>query len=392
MKIAIVHDAFMQWGGAENLVLAMSELWPEAQIFTSVVNRNILPPNFPLDRLNTSFIQNLPLSKKLYQPLFFLQPLAFEQMDLSSYDIVISSTTKFAKSIIASPNTLHICYCNTPTRILWFFQNYITQRAFNPISSLLAKYLLPPVISVLRTHDYIAAQKVDYFIANSQNVAQRIQEIYHRQSNVIYPFVDLEKFRTYPSGGPNTAYYLIVSRLSGHKRVDVAINAFNQLGYTLKIIGTGSEEKKFRRLAKANIKLLGRLPDNEVVEYYQSCKALIYPQEEDFGITALEAQATGKPVIAYRAGGALETVIENKTGVFFTPQTPAALIEAVKRFEQMKFNPRHCVNNAKQFSRDRFLKELSSFVYQKHQQSKTKSSRKVDERSKFGYTIPNNND
>ncbi|OQX50663.1 hypothetical protein B5M47_03550 [candidate division CPR3 bacterium 4484_211] len=372
MHVAIVHDAFMQWGGAENLVLAMSEIWPNAPIYTSAVNANILPAGFPKEKLITSFIQKFPLSKKIYQPLFFLQPLAFEQFNLNEFDVVISSTTKFAKSIITGPRTLHICYCNTPTRILWFFKEYIRQRDLSFFLKPIYAPLLTPVISSLRAHDYSAAQRVDYFVANSKNVARRIKKFYRRDSTVIYPFVDFKKFKPDINSKRQTAgdkYYLIVSRLTGHKRVDIAIEAFNHLGLPLKIIGAGSEEKKYRRMAKSNIQLLGWVDGKQLAQYYQNCQALIYPQEEDFGITALEAQAAGRPVIAYKAGGALETVIDGKTGVFFEPQTSQALIEAIKRFESLKFSSKDCIKNARNFSKQRFKKELKKFVEEKWDQA-----------------------
>ncbi|MBU1110542.1 glycosyltransferase [Patescibacteria group bacterium] len=368
MKLAIVHDAFMQWGGAENLVLAMSRLWPDAPIYTSVVDERVLPADFPRERLRPSFLQKLPFKKQLYQPLFFLQPLAFEQFNFSEFDIVISSTTKFAKSIITGAETLHICYCNTPARVIWFYRGYIQQKAWGPLIRSLFNLIYSPIISALRTHDYIAAQKVNCFIANSRNVARRIKKFYHRDSTVIYPFVDLRRFRpaSPDSQSPETgAFFLLVSRLSGHKRIDIAIDAFNKLGYPLIVIGRGSEEAKYRKMAKKNIKLLGWVSDDEALCYYQHCRAFIYPQEEDFGITALEAQACGKPVIAYKAGGALETIIEGKTGFFFSPQSAEALVEAVRQFETSSFNSRDCIKNAQIFSQTRFDKELKNLVEEK---------------------------
>lgn len=347
----------MQFGGAERLVLAMSKIWPSAPIYTACYNDAVLPADFPKERLIPSFIQKIPFQKQFYRQLFFLHPVAFEQFNLNEYDLVISSTTRFAKSVVTQPKTFHICYCNTPPRFLWF-----------PMLGSIYQSFLNPLLSYLRLQDYTAAQRVDQFVANSQNVAARIRKLYGRDSPVIYPFVDLTRFESarISPNHPNGKYYLIVSRLGGHKRVDIAIEAFNKLGWPLKIIGDGPEREKLQALARPNIQFLGNLSDEQVVEHYFNCKAFIYPQEEDFGITALEAQAVGKPVIAYRAGGALETVIEGETGFFFDKQTADSLTELLIKLEELKaiqkINSQDCQENAQRFSKERFVRELENLV------------------------------
>jgi len=370
MRLALVHDDLMQWGGAERLVAALMELWPAAPLYVACYDRQILPPSFPHQRLRTSFIQKIPLYKKFYQQLFFLHPLAFESFNFRDYDLVISSTTRFAKSIITSPNTFHLCYCNTPNRPLWFFHYYQSRRS-SWGRRYLEKIFLPPLLGGLRVHDFIAAQRVDLFVANSRHIARRIKKIYHRRARVIYPFVDTERFQQpvaaaqIPSSLPRPRdFYLIVSRLSKAKRIDLAIKAVAKLKANLVIIGRGQEEKKLRQQARSipGIYFLGWQPDSVITFYYQNCRALLYPQLEDFGITALEAQAAGRPVIAFRGGGALETVREGETGLFFAPATAEALAAAIKKAARIKFSPARCRAQAARFSRERFLKEFRTLV------------------------------
>lgn len=369
MKVALVHDDFMQWGGAERLVLDLGQLFPEAPIYTIYYNEKVLPAVFPKERLRSSFLQKI---KFIYRPLFFLHPLIFESFDFSAYDLVITSTTRFAKSIITKPGTIHICYCNTPPRFLWSFSDYFESKDINWVFKNILKVLMAPLISYLRIQDQAAAQRVDYFIANSNNIANRITKYYGRESKVIYPFVELDRFddekvqETKQIGQP---YYLIVSRLSGHKRIDIAIDAFNKNGLCLKIIGIGPEAGKYQKMAKKNIEFLGRLSDQEVVHYLKNCEAFIYPQEEDFGITALEAQACGRPVIAFAKGGALETVVEGKTGLFFQEQTSDSLSRAIGDFESLGQATldewrTNCLKQARNSSQGIFNQKISEFVLQ----------------------------
>lgn len=332
-------------------------------------------------------MQHLPFKEKLYRHYFLLYPLAFESFDLTGYDVVLSSSTRFAHGVITRPETLHICYMNTPPRMFWEPQTYFEQNA--PLS-----FLLSPFLSYLRMWDYSAAQRVDYFIANSKTPQARIKKYYGRESHIIYPFVDLVRFQNNsensvnqrvrnsgssdilkhrstdaPSRSEFSDYFLVVSRLTAWKRIDVAIEACNQLKLPLKIIGEGPDRQRLEKLAGPTVELLGRLTDEEVVSYYKSCRALIFPQKEDFGITPLEAQAAGKPVIAYKAGGALETVIEGKTGEFFYPQTVEALVKTLSHFDAAQYQSGDCYAQARKFSKERFQRELKNFVekcYEKH--------------------------
>lgn len=358
-KIALVHDDFIQWGGAERMLKALADLWPEAPIYTLFYDRRVLPTEFPIERLRASCLQKtIRFTNLLYRPLFWLHPIIFESFDLSSYEIVISNTSRFAKSVVTHSEATHICYCQTPPRFLWL------NKTTNPI--------LAPLLSYLRVHDYVAAQRVDHFVANSQNVAGRIQRYYGREAAVIYPFVELGHFEQglfeedeHPRHKPEKEeYFLIVSRLSPQKRVDLAIEAFNKLGWPLIVIGVGPESGRYQKMAKPNIRFLGYLSDQEVTRYYLGCQAFIYPQEEDFGITALEAQAAGKPVIAYARGGALETIIDGQTGLFFKAQTKEALIETLHRFRSLNFTAEACRRQAETFTQERFQKKFLDLVAQ----------------------------
>ena len=382
MKIALVHDDLIQHGGAERLFLAMVETFPRADVYTSMTTWDRNPSGLGDDgstrRVRKSFMQKLPLKEKLYRHYFLLYPLAFESFNLSKYDFVISSSSRFAHGVVTRPETLHICYMNSPGRMLWEPHNYFENFPYS------FKSLLNPFLSYLRLWDYAAAQRVDYFIANAKTPQARIKKYYGRDSEIIYPFVDLERFN--PSGsGPSTRrvspaaaslggsgfsdYFLIVSRLTAWKKIDIAIEACNQLKLPLKIIGGGPDFGRLKKLAGPTVELLGRLTDEEVVGYYKGCRAFLFPQKEDFGITPLEAMAAGKPVIAFKAGGALETVIGGKTGEFFYPQTVGALTEVLKNFDPEKYRSEDCRQQAERFGKERFQTELKDFVegaYEKH--------------------------
>jgi len=357
LKIAIGHDDLtVPYAGGEKVFMAIAEAFPEADIFTSMITdqwRSRLPDR----KILTTFMQSFPLKRKLQKPLFALYPLAFESLDLSDYDLVVSSSSRFAHGVITRPETKHICYMHSPGRMFWEPDFY-----FGPNSRL--KTLLTPVLSYLRLWDHTAAQRVDQIIANSNNVAGKIKRYYGREAEVIYPFVDLERFK------PNNQtteqpenYYLVVTRLASWKRVEIAVAAADAVRVKLKVVGIGPDLKRLQKLAqvkdkRSDIEILGGAPDEKVTELFQNCSALIMTQEEDFGITSLETQACGKPVIAYGRGGALETVIAGKTGEFFAEQNKESLAETLKKFRPDKYKPEDCRANAEKFSRERFQKEL----------------------------------
>lgn len=358
MKVAIVHDWMVSLGGGERVVEALHELFPEAPVFTAVYNPGRLPEEFKSMNIIPSFMQKIPLARKKHQMFLPLMPYAFESFDLSGYELVISSSSSCAKGVITGVDTIHICYCHTPMRYAWdFYHEYVKDK------SSISRLLIGWMMNRIRLWDRVSADRVDYFIANSNNVAKRIKKHYKRNSEVIYPPVDTSKYL--PSGHRGD-YYLMVSRLVPYKRVDLAVEVFNVLGLPLKIIGEGTELGKLKKLAGPNIELLGNLSDKEVGEYYANCKAFIFPGEEDFGITPLEAQAAGKPVIAYGKGGALETVIDGKTGLLFSEQTADSLIAKVNEMETSftadeNFIERH----AESFSKEIFKSRIAQFIEDK---------------------------
>lgn len=331
MRVALVHDDLVQWGGAERVLLGLTEVYPEAPIFTSVFDfsNQELVKRFNSKKVITSFLQKIPAWKSLYKVLLPFYPLAFEQFNFDKFDLVISHTTRFAKSVITKPETMHISYCHTPPRFLWHFSQVYN---FGILEILMCK---------LRLFDQIAAKRVDYFIAGSENAKKRIKKIYKTFSKVIYPFIDSTRFNNVEvfDGG----YFVVIGRPNKYKRFDLAINVCKNIGKELKIIN-------------------GDLSDSMVVNILAGCKALIIPGEEDFGISSLEAQALGKPVIAYRAGGALETVIHGKTGILFDYQTINCLEEAIKKLDLETINPNVCKENANRFSKENFIKNFKHSI------------------------------
>jgi len=362
LKIAIVADWLTSRGGAERVVVALAEAFPQADIFTSVFKPELFP-EFAHRKVKTSFLQTMPFGKK-HQLWPTLRPLAFELLNLDKYDLVISSASAEAKGIITKPETLHVCYCHTPTRYYWSHYHYYLQHPefgwLNPLIQL----ILPSLINKLRLWDRVAADRVDVFIANSGTTQKRIKKYYEHESTVIHPPVDAHRFSIIDEVGD---YYLIVGRQTAYKRTDLAITAFNNLKLPLKVIGTGPALKKWMLGAKKNITFLGRLSDTEVAKYLSGCRALIMPQEEDAGIVPLEAMAAGRSVIAYRGGGAMETIIDGKTGIFFDQQTPASLAEAVERSQTINWQPEIIKQHANKFDTVNFKNKIKEFIYQSYQ-------------------------
>ena len=361
MKVALVYDRVNKFGGAERVLLALHEIWPSAPLFTSVYHPKTA--GWAKDfRVIPSLLNKLPFARNHHELFPWLMPLVFEGFEFDEFDVVISITSEFAKGIITKPETLHFCYCLTPTRYLWSgYNSYFRSSVF--------KFFSSPIISYLKKWDQIASQRVDEYLAISETVQTRIKKYYGRDSTVIYPGINIQKFKSLKVQKQKSNFFLIVSRLVPYKKIDLAVKAFNQLGWPLKIIGTGSELRKLKKIAESNIEFLDQLTDKELIGYYQNCHALIMPQDEDFGLVCLEAQAVGRPVIAYKGGGALETVIKDKTGIFFEEQTVDSLIKGLKEFKSLKLKPEDCQQQAKKFNVKIFKREFKNFIenqWQKH--------------------------
>lgn len=358
LRVAIVHDWLNQQGGAEGVLEALKELYPEAPVYTSIYWPKAMPQEYEGWDIRTSWLNRLPLIKTHHQPFLPLYPLAFEGFDLRGYDLVISNKSAFCHGVITPSETVHICYCLTPTRFLWDYHNYVQHERVNP----LAGALLSPILRDLRLWDKAAADRVEYFVAISESVRQRIHKFYRRDAVVIHPPVDVERFGVHRD---HEDYFLVVSRLIPYKRIDLAVEAFNQLGLPLKIVGDGRDRRRLQAMAGPNIEFLGRLPDHRVEQLLSDCRAFVFPGEEDFGIAPLEAQAAGRPVIAYAAGGALETVVEGVTGLLFQEQTPESLAEAVARFDDGDFDCAAIRRHAQSFDKETFKNRLRAFIGEK---------------------------
>ena len=355
LRIAIVCDWLTSWGGAERVILAMHELYPEAPIYASLYDEKNLVQFAGMD-VRPSFLQKIPGAVRHHQRYIGLMPSAFESFDLSDYDVVISSCHSCAKGIITKPETLHVSYCHSPPRYLWdnchqYIKDY-------PWPNFLKKTIIPSALYKLRLWDRAAADRVDRYIANSNYIAGRIAKYYRREAEVIYPPVDMDSF----DSAERDDYFLAVGRLIPYKRFDLIVGAFNELGLPLKIIGVGNQEKILKSKAASNIEFLGMVPEDELKNYYKSAQAFIFPQVEDFGITPVEAMAHGCPVIAYAGGGALETVKDHVSGLFFDDQTVDGLKHAVVQFQRSSFDPLKVRTHAEQFHVDRFKRELEAFV------------------------------
>jgi len=362
---ALVHDYLVQVGGAERCLEEFAGLFPGAPIYTAVLDPSRFPALIrdPGRRIVTSFLQRVPLPRRIYRAYLPLYPLAFELLDLRGHDLVISSSSAFAKGVLTDPGACHICYCYTPMRFAWDYHGFAT-REVGP----LARFFLPPLVGGLRVWDRVSADRVDQFVAISRVVAERIRKFYGRESTIIYPPVPTGEFRPWSAEERAGAAregrdaYLVVSRLAPYKRIDVAVEAFNQLRRPLVVIGDGRDMGRLRRMAGPTIRFLGRVSDGEVRAWLATCRALIWPGEEDFGLVPVEALASGRPVVAYGAGGVLEIVEEGVSGVFFTPQVPEALAAAVLRSEQIAWDPERLSRRAAQFDTRVFRESFRDFA------------------------------
>ncbi len=373
MRVALVHDYLNQYGGAERVLEALTEIFPEASIHTLFYDEKLTHSRFLGKTIFTSFLQKMPAIKNHHHFFMPLMPYAAKTLDLSDYDLVFSDSASYGKGIKIGQNTIHICYCHTPLRYAWEAKEYLKEY---PISAAI-KFFLPPLLVYLRNWDKKAASRIDYFIANSGFIAGRIRRYYEREAEVIYPPYDENRFffsrisadplRSRESEVSQNAdkrgYYLAIGRFMHYKKFDLVIRTFNKMAKNLLIVGGGPEEARLKKLAGPTIEFRNfTVNSEELRNYYTNAKACIFPQLEDFGLTAVEAMACGTPVIAYGAGGVKESVKEGLSGIFFERQDENCLKEAVEKFEKMEFNREEIALYAKKFGKERFKKEIADFV------------------------------
>lgn len=356
MRVALIHYWLINWRGGEKVLRAIADLYPEADIFTHVADPEIVKQGFPNRNVSTTFIGRLPFAKRFYQRYLPLMPLALEQLDLRRYDLVISSEAGPAKGVLVSPHTTHVCYCHSPMRYVWdMYHDY------HEHSGPMTRMLMGPLLHYVRLWDQTSAQRVDRYVANSQFVAKRIEKYYRRSSDVIYPPVAIDSF---DASQPAEDFYLSVGQLVRYKRIDLLVEAFNQLQRRLVVIGDGDMLPALRRMAKPNVQLLGRQSFEIIRSYYSRCRALVFPGIEDFGMVPVEAMASGKPVIAFSQGGVRESVIDGLSGLLFHEQTPDAVMDAVMRFESVEgdFDRQAIRSHSRQFSEQTFKDRFRKFL------------------------------
>lgn len=356
MRVAIVHYWLVGMRGGEKVVEALCDMYPGADIFTHAVNRDAISEKLRGHEIKTSFIAKLPFARRYYQTYLPLMPLALEQLDLRGYDLIISSESGPAKGIIPPPEAAHVCYCHSPMRYVWnMYQDYRANAGF------LARAGMPLLTHYLRSWDQGSASRVDRFVANSRTVAARIRKYYRRTASVIHPPVSVESFSVLPDEERGD-FYLMVGELVRYKRPDLAVSAFSQAGKRLAVIGGGEMLDELRRMAGPTVEILGSQPFDRLRSFYARCRALIFPGEEDFGIVPVEAMASGRPVIAYGRGGALDSVVDGVTGTLFDEASVEALLDAVARSERTSFDPIQIRAHAETFNQQRFKREMRAVI------------------------------
>nr|MCB0191005.1 glycosyltransferase [Anaerolineae bacterium] len=378
MKIALAHDWLNQMGGAENVLEQMVDLYPDAPVFTTIYGPELMPDTYRHWPITSTWLDRAPGVHRYHQPYLPLYPPAVSSLNFSGYDVILSNKSGFIHGLRHTPRQLHICYCLAPTRYVWNYEGYAQREGFG-------RWLgaaISPAIKKLQQWDFRVAQPtpnvhaegqatnrvqgVDHFIAISKDIQARIKTYYGRDSVIIYPPVDTTRFRPV-EGEPQGDYYLIVSRLIPYKRIDLAVQVLSRLKRRLIVVGDGRDRAQLEQMAGPTVEFKGRLPWNDVVELMANCRAFLFPGFEDFGIAPVEAQAAGRPVIAFAKGGALDTVIEHETGLFFREQSVECLMEAIEQFETMTFDPASARANAEKFSNARFKQQISQFVEEKWQ-------------------------
>jgi glycosyltransferase involved in cell wall biosynthesis len=357
LRVAIVHDWLNQIGGAEQVLEALVELFPGAPIYTSIYWPERMPQAYRHWDIRTMWMDRLPGIYRHHQPYLLLYPLAFGQLELSGYDLIVSNKSAFCLGVRVAPGTRHLCYCLTPTRFVWNFDAYVQGEQING----LARHLVRPFLGKLQRWERAAAGRIDAFVAISREVQGRIRRLYGRESAIIHPPVNTDDFAAAPQGEQGD-YFLIVSRLIPYKRIDLAVEALSGLGLPLWIAGEGRDRAKLQALAGPNVHFLGRVSDAELPGLMARCRAFLFPGLEDFGIAPVQAMAAGRPVIAYAGGGALDYVVEGETGLFFDQQTPQSLAEAIRRFDDSAFDPVRIRAHAERFDARLFRSRLRALV------------------------------
>ena len=355
-RIALIHDWLNQIGGAENVLEELVRMFPGAPVFTSMYAPEKMPAAYRQWDIRTTFMQRLPGVTTHHQAYMPVYPLAFRGMDLRGYDLILSNKSGFCHGVPVPSGATHICYCLAPTRFLWQYEAYRQREALGRAVDL----VLRPAVALLKRWDYAAAQRVHHFIAISTEIQERIRRFYKRESTIIYPPVDISRFR--PSGAPAGDYFLAGGRLIPYKRTDLAVRACSELGLRLLVYGDGRDRTALERLAGPTVTFLGRVSWDDLAQLYAGARGFIFPGLEDFGIAPLEAQAAGRPVIAFAGGGALDTVLPGRTGEFFAEQTVESLKAVLTRFNPAAYDPAACRANAEQFRTERFEAELRAFI------------------------------
>jgi glycosyltransferase involved in cell wall biosynthesis len=353
LRVALVHDFLLDLRGAERVFLQLCGMFPGADIFTAVYDPVGTQGRFEDRNVITSALQKLRPTARNFRPLLPFYPAAIESLDLRGYDLVISSSSAWAHGVIPDENAVHVCYCHNPFRYAWT-EREATLEARNS----LVRPALARVLHRWRQWDFIAAQRVDAYVSNSKTTQQRVERYFSRESTVIYPPVEIERF----SPGPVADHHLVLSELIAHKRIEIIVRAFSRLGLPLVVAGDGPDARRLQRLAGPSVEFAGRISDHQAEQFLRSSQSLVVAATEEFGIAAVEAQASGRPGIALRAGGLLETVIAGETGIFFDKADPASLCTALESFEQSNFSTNDCVAQAQRFSPERFAREFATIV------------------------------
>ena len=363
MRVALVHDWLNQMGGAENVLEELVDLYPGSPVYTSIFAPERMPAHYQDWDIRTLWIDRLPAIHTHHQPYLAIYPSGWRGLDLSNYDVVLSNKSGFCHGV-GTEGALHVCYCLAPTRYVWQYHSYVNRESLSRVIST----AISPLIAMLRRWDYAAAQRVDHFVAISSAIQRRIARFYDRESVIIYPPVETKRYVPLEH---TEDYYLVVSRLIPYKRVDLAVRACTALDLPLIVAGDGRDREKLEAIAGPTVQFLGRVPDDDLPELFARARAFLFPGLEDFGIAPVEAQATGCPVIAFRGGGALDTVIDGETGLFFDEQSVESLSDALRHFEALSFDPSRCRQNALRFDTEVFRREIIDFVAARYEELST---------------------